>query len=76
MPTKVAVREMLPPKRVTWASRYSRSNTSRASRSGSCMISPPFSQRSTEGASSLTSLGSTSARIGPPPAAPGSAAAR
>jgi len=68
MPTKVAVREMLPPKRVTWASRYSRSKTSRASRSGSCMISPPFSQRSTDGASSLTSLGRASARIGPPPA--------
>ena len=50
MPTKAAVREMLPPKRVTWASRYSRSNTSRASRSGSCMISPPLSQRSTDGA--------------------------
>ena len=31
MPTKAAVREMLPPNRVTWASRYSRSNTSRAS---------------------------------------------
>jgi hypothetical protein len=31
------------------------------------MISPPFSQRSTEGASSLTSLGKASARIGPPP---------
>ena len=58
---------MLPPKRVTWASRYSRSKTSRASRSGSCMISPPFSQRSTDGASSPTSLGSTSARIGSPP---------
>ena len=42
MPTNVAVREMLPPKRVTWASRYSRSKTSRASRSGSCMISPPL----------------------------------
>src|SRR5436309_9343298 len=68
MPTKAAVREILPPKRVTCASRYSRSKTSRASRSGSCMISPPFSQRRTEGASSLTSLGNTSARMAPPPA--------
>src|SRR5881409_2894753 len=39
MPTKAAVREMLPPKRVTCASRYSRSNTSRASRNGKVMIS-------------------------------------
>src|ERR1700730_2123665 len=59
IPTKAAVREILPPKRVTCASRYSRSKTSRASRRGKVMISPPFSQRSTDGASSLTSLGST-----------------
>src|SRR6476646_7763948 len=35
MPTNSAVREMLPPKRLIWASRYSRSKISRASRSGS-----------------------------------------
>ncbi len=34
MPTNSAVREMLPPKRLICATRYSRSNTSRASRSG------------------------------------------
>ena len=34
MPMKLAVREILPPKRTIWALRYSRSNTSRASRSG------------------------------------------
>ena len=50
MPMKAAVREILPPKRVTWASRYSRSNTSRASRKGRLMISPPFSHFSTVGA--------------------------
>ena len=38
MPIKAAVREMLPPKRMIWAARYSRSNTSRASRSGSAMV--------------------------------------
>ena len=38
MPMKAAVREMLPPKRRIWALRYSRSNTSRASRSGRAMI--------------------------------------
>ena len=32
MPTNSAVREMLPPKRLIWARRYSRSNASRASR--------------------------------------------
>src|SRR5208282_1226068 len=34
MPMNAAVREILPPKRMIWASRYSRSNSSRASRSG------------------------------------------
>ena len=38
MPMKAAVREILPPKRMIWALRYSRSNTSRASRSGRAMI--------------------------------------
>ena len=38
MPMKAAVREMLPPKRMIWAFRYSRSNSSRASRSGRAMI--------------------------------------
>src|SRR5271166_3710545 len=38
MPTNAAVREILPPKRVTWAIKYSRSKTSRASRSGRVMI--------------------------------------
>src|SRR5436190_23505653 len=38
MPMKLAVREILPPKRRIWALRYSRSNTSRASRSGKAMI--------------------------------------
>src|SRR5579864_1432231 len=64
IPTKEAVREMLPPKRVTWARRYSRSNTSRASRSGRVMISPPLSHLTTEGAMAVISLGSMSARTG------------
>ena len=38
MPMNAAVREMLPPKRLICASRYSRSKISRASRSGSEMI--------------------------------------
>ena len=38
MPMKAAVREMLPEKRSICALRYSRSNTSRASRSGSAII--------------------------------------
>src|SRR5581483_10231238 len=44
MPTNSAVREMLPPKRLIWASRYSRSKISRASRSGSDMrcSAPPL----------------------------------
>ena len=62
MPTKAAVREMLPPNRVTWASRYSRSNTSRASRSGRVMISLDFSQRSTAGVIAPISGGNMSAR--------------
>ena len=42
MPTNSAVREMLPPNRLTCAVRYSRSKISRASRSGSDMrCSPP-----------------------------------
>ena len=42
MPTNSAVREMLPPKRLTWARRYSRSKISRASRSGiDIRCSPP-----------------------------------
>ena len=65
MPTKAAVREMLPPKRVTWASRYSRSNTSRASRSGRRMISLPLSHLTHGRArSAVISCGSMSARIG------------
>ena len=38
MPMKLAVREMLPEKRRIWTRRYSRSNVSRASRSGVPMI--------------------------------------
>src|SRR6266404_5667328 len=64
IPTKAAVREMLPPKRVTCANRYSRSNTSRASRSGSVMISLPLSHLTTVGAIAVISLGSMSARTG------------
>src|SRR5215216_428253 len=60
MPTKAAVREMLPPNRVTWASRYSRSNTSRASRNGSVMISLPLSHLTTVGAMAVISFGSMS----------------
>src|SRR5713101_4573505 len=56
MPTKAAVREMLPPKRVTWANRYSRSNTSRASRNGKVMISLPLSHLTTVGAHRLAVL--------------------
>ncbi len=64
MPTKAAVREMLPPKRVTCASRYSRSNISRASRSGRLMISLPLSHLTTDGAIAVISAGSMSARTG------------
>src|SRR5215472_4955446 len=64
MPTNAAVREMLPPKRVTWAIRYSRSKTSRASRSGKVIISPPLSHLTTVGAMAVMSLGSISARTG------------
>src|SRR5581483_8157517 len=44
MPTNSAVREMLPPNRLIWASRYSRSKISRASRRGSDMrcSAPPL----------------------------------
>ena len=44
IPTNSAVLEMLPPKRLIWAIRYSRSKISRASRSGRVMIwlSSPF----------------------------------
>ncbi len=43
MPTNSAVREILPPKRLICATRYSRSNTSRASRNGRPIrCSPPL----------------------------------
>src|SRR5882672_9819029 len=43
IPTNSAVREILPPKRLIWARRYSRSNISRASRSGRPIrCSPPL----------------------------------
>ena len=63
MPMKAAVREMLPPKRMIWALRYSRSNTSRASRSGRAMIrsAPDGAGR---GRLTATSAGSISAVIG------------
>src|ERR1700719_1533722 len=61
IPTKAAVREILPPKRVTCASRYSRSKTSRASRRGKVMISLPLSHLTTVGAIAVISLGSMSA---------------
>src|SRR3979411_147625 len=61
MPTKAAVREILPPKRVTCANRYSRSNTSRASRKGKVMISLPLSHLTTVGAIAVISFGSMSA---------------
>src|SRR6266478_165020 len=64
MPTKAAVREMLPPKRVTCANRYSRSKTSRASRNGKVMISLPLSHLTTAGAMAPISAGSMSARMG------------
>ena len=68
MPMKAAVREMLPPKRMICASRYSRSNSSRASRSGRAMIrSAP---RPPVGRLRLASGGSMSAVIGWP-ASPG-----
>ena len=42
MPMNSAVREILPPKRLICATRYSRSNTSRASRNGKLIsFSPP-----------------------------------
>src|SRR6185437_14374797 len=64
MPMKLAVRLILPAKRLTCASRYSRSNTSRASRKGSAMISPPLAHFSTVGVMAPISGGSMSARIG------------
>ena len=42
MPTKLAVRLILPPKRLIWVSKYSRSNNSRASRS-ECVATLPDS---------------------------------
>src|SRR6185312_3634139 len=71
MPMKAAVREMLPPKRMIWALRYSRSNTSRASRSGRAMIrSGPTAPADPAAATSagsisavITSCGSPVARI-------------
>src|SRR5437763_6604078 len=64
MPTKAAVREMLPPNRITCASRYSRSKTSRASRNGRPMISLPRSHLTTAGAIAPISAGNISARMG------------
>ena len=60
MPTNSAVREMLPLKRLICAVRYSRSKTSRASRSGSDMMcAPPCA--GVEGRISPISFGSMSA---------------
>ena len=71
MPTNSAVREMLPPKRLICATRYSRSNTSRASRSGSPMSCSPPLPFGIDGTIEPTSCGSMSAVItasGSPPA--------
>ena len=50
MPTNSAVREIFPPNRLTWASKYSRSKISRASRKGSdirCSPPAPFGDNGT-----------------------------
>src|SRR5690606_4908801 len=62
MPMKAAVREILPPKRMICADRYSRSNTSLASRSGRAMMRSALSEAGL--ADDATSCGSMSAVIG------------
>src|SRR3954470_25012133 len=64
IPTKAAVREILPPNRVIWASRYCRSKASRASLSGIDMISSPFWLCGVLGAIAPISGGSMSPRMG------------
>src|SRR5438270_63063 len=63
MPMNSAVREILPPKRLICATRYSRSNTSRASRSGRLISRSPPAPFGVDGTSAPTSEGSMSAVI-------------
>src|SRR3546814_2352422 len=56
IPMKLAVREILPENRRIWTRRYSRSNVSRASRSGAPMIAALPLPRSEEHTSELQSL--------------------
>ena len=63
MPTNPAVRLMLPPNRSNCACKYCVSNRSRASRSGSDMMSAEGSALNSAGPAELTSGGSMSARI-------------
>ncbi|MEO1001341.1 MAG: sigma-54 dependent transcriptional regulator, partial [Pseudomonadota bacterium] len=60
---KAAVREMLPPKRLIWATRYSRSKTSRASRSGSETRAAESASPSPSSPPPIRSRGSSSAVI-------------
>src|SRR5690606_3088250 len=62
MPMKAAVREIFPPNRMIWADRYSRSNTSRASRNGRAMMRSALSEAGL--ADEATSCGSISAVMG------------
>ena len=65
MPMNSAVREILPQKRLSWATRYSRSNTSRASRSGRLISFSPRTPVGVAGTSVADSAGSMSAVISP-----------
>src|ERR1700693_5127699 len=70
IPTNSAVREMLPPKRLTWARRYSRSKISRASRKGSdigCSPPAPFGDKGTGEMISSGSISAVMMESGSPP---------
>src|SRR5215475_578618 len=71
MPTNSAVREILPPKRLICASRYSRSKISRASRKGrdiKCSAPLPFGIEGTIEPTSWGSMFALMAALGSPPA--------
>src|SRR5229473_3314418 len=71
MPTNSAVREILSPNRLIWASRYWRSNTSRASRNGSpisCSPPLPFGMLGTIEPTSCGSMLALITASGSPPA--------
>ncbi len=60
MPMNTAVREILPPNRMSCAAKYCRSNISRALRRGIAMISPVCSLRMAGGALAESSGGNIS----------------